>query len=299
MGFCLLAYQGTPGVNAASFDLTAVTDPDFSTRNGHFLFTEQYRLLAAAHLEANALRANFSCPTWNALGKPNIWPVNNSATPPSPGPPKIDSRAYAMPPVPLREEFQFQVTNNLGTGTEQAYGFVWLVTTDWNRNLPAGQMPIMVRCTAGYTPPALAWSGPQNLTFEQSLRGGVYAVVGAEVLSSGTQAFRLIFPRYRLYQGRKLRPGWLCQQAVGDELWPLSFIGPQYFGEWGRFHSEEPLMIETLQTASSAITPDIRLWLQFVGEDLALLQQGLGGGGIQSAPQIAGGYAQVPMLGAG
>lgn len=288
MGFALLGYQGTPGVNAASFDLSALTDPDFSQRNNHYIFTEQYALLHAYHQEASATRANFSCPTWNALGKANIWPVNVTSTVLSP--PRIDTRWDYPARIPYNEEFQFQVSNNLGSSTEQAYGFIWIITSDFSRNIPRGALPIMVRCTATYNPGSVVWSGPQALTFEQSLRGGVYAVVGAECQAASVIAFRLIFPRYKLYNGRKLRPGFLCQNAVGDLIWPQAFDGPMALGEWGRFHTFEPPQMESIMTTGASTTHELRLWLVFLGEDVSLLQGGTGGGGA--------GYGNTTPMGA-
>lgn len=291
MGMALLAYTGTPGVNASSFDLTALADPNFSQRNGHYIFTEGYRLYCAAHLEASAVRANFSVPTWNAIGKPNIYPSNVSATVPSP--PRVDVRALYPPRVPLNEEFQFQATNNLGTGTEQAWGIIQLITDDFSKGIPRGQIPIMVRATASFTPSANVWSGPQTITFEQSLRGGVYAIVGAEVQQSGAIAFRIVFPRYRLYHGRKLYPGWLCQQSLGDLIYPQELGGPLEWGEWGRFHTFEPPQLDLLNSAASAVTPEIRLWLVYLGEDVSLLSQGLGGGPAGQGNPVGAGSGMV------
>jgi len=289
MGFALLAYQGAPGVNAASFDLTAVGDPDFSQRNGHYIFTEKYNIISLAHFEASAIRSNLSAPTWNALGKMNIWPVNVSANIPTPGPPRIDERFDLPLPVPLNEEVQFQVSNNLGAATEQAWGLMQIATSDWTQNIPRGVMPIMVRATVTFNPGSLVWSGPQVLAFEQSLRGGVYAVVGAEVQAPAVIAFRLIFPRYKLYNGRKLRPGWICQQAVGDLIYPQQVDGPMAWGEWGRFHTFEPVQIESIMTTGASTAHEVRLWLQFLGEDTNLLQGGLGGGGLSTMQQQGAG----------
>lgn len=291
MGFALLAYQGLPGVNAASFDLTNVADPDFSARNGHYIFSERYQIITLAHFEASAVRANLSAPTWNALGKMNVWPVNVSANIPTPGPPRVDERFDYPIPIPINEEVQFQVSNNLGASTEQAWGILQIGTQDWSQNIPRGQMPIMVRCTATYNPGSLVWSGPQALTFEQSLRGGVYAVVGAECQGAALIAFRLIFPRYKLAYGvRKLRPGWLCQQAVGDLIYPQQVDGPMAWGEWGRFHTFEPVQIESIMTTGASTAHEVRLWLVFLGEDVGLLNQGLGGGGLPAVMSGPGNY---------
>lgn len=288
MGFALLGYQGLPGVNAVGTDLTALADPDFSTRNGHYIFTEPYQLLAAYHLETSAIGAQLVCPTWNAIGKANVWPVNRGIVTLSP--PRVDTRFDYAPFVPLNEEFQFQVSNNLGASTEQAFGFVVLGTNDWNGNIPKGQLPIVVRATVTFNPGSLVWSGPQVLTFEQSLRGGVYAVCGAEVQATNVIAFRLIFPRYKLYNGRKLRPGWLAQNAIGDLIYPLSADGPFWLGEWGRFHTFEPVQIEAIMTTGASTAFEVRLWLVFLGENLSALQAGMGGGGLQGQPQMGVGY---------
>lgn len=276
MGHALLAYQGLPGVNASSFDLTNVPDPNFSGRNGHFVFTEQYSLLAASHLETSATRANLSSGTLNAISKPNIFPSNRSATVPSN--PQVDFEYFNRLPIPVNEEIAFQVSNNLGAATEQAWGLIWLATSDWSANIPRGKSPICMRATATIVPASLTWSGGTALTFEQSPRGGVYAVVGAECQGTNLIAFRLLFPRFKLYNGRMLRPGSLCINALGDVNLSRGLIDQYWLGEWGRFHTFEPPSIEVIMTTGASTPCEIRLFCEYLGESPDLLNGGMGGG---------------------
>jgi len=277
MGFALLAYnQAAAGTNQTNLDLAAATDADFSQRNSHYIFTEPYQLLGASLVGASVTRGRFQVPTWNAIGEFGIFNANRSLQPPSN--PQFDSWIPYPPPVPVNEEFQVQINNNLSMGTEQDSAFIILGTTDWTANLPRGRMPILVRASFTLTPTINVWSGPQSLTLSQSLRGGVYAVCGATVQGTNASAFRIIFPRYRLYHGRKLRPGFLIQNAIGDVL--TNQLDPYQlaFGEWGRFHTFELPQVEVFGTTAGSITYQVFLWLVYLGEDVSQLSQGLGGG---------------------
>jgi len=270
MGFHLLAFTGTPGINASNFDLTAASDPEISQRNGHYIFTEQYQLLAGAHFEVSALRASLLAPTWNQYTRFNLWPVNRSLTTPSN--PQADFWVIRPPLIPQNEEFQAQVSNNLGAATEQANVFLWMGTQNWNQNLPAGKMPVpLMEVRLNFTTPALTanqWSGLGAVTFEQSLRGGTYAVVGVQAQGAGISAVRLVFPRAPVYHNRKLRPGTLVSQSVGDIPLSLGPYNPFVFGEWGRFSTFEPPQTEWWGTSGGAIAVEVRLWLVWLTESM-------------------------------
>lgn len=277
MGFALLNYNAAAaGVNTVNLDFTAATDPDFSIRNGHYIFTEQYRLFATAIVGASVTRGRYQVPTWNAIGELTIFNANRSLQPPSN--PQIDLYAAYPPPIPQMEEFQVQVSNNLGASTEIENAAVIILTDDWSSNLPRGRLPILVRASFTVTPTLNAWSGGQAITLSQSLRGGVYAVVGATVQGSNSMAFRIVFPRYRLYHGRKLRPGFLTQNAIGDVLSNQLVPWQLQLGEWGRFHTFELPLVEVFGTAANSTTYQVFLWCVYLGEDVSQLSQGLGGG---------------------
>lgn len=277
MGFHLAAYNAAAaGVNAVNTDMLAANDGEFSGRNNHLIFTENYRLWGATLLGASVIRGRLQAPTWNAIGEFALFNANRSLQPPSN--PQIDLWAPYPVPVPTNEEVQVQVSNNLGAATEIENAFLWLVTDDWSAQLPRGRLPILIRATFTATPTLNAWSGGQALAFSQSLRGGVYAVVGATVQGTNAAAFRIIFPRYRLYHGRKLRPGFLTQNAVGDVLTNQLDPWQMLLGEWGRFHTFEPPTVEVFGTVAGAITYQVYLWSVYLGEDVGLLMQGAGGG---------------------
>lgn len=277
MGFALLNYNATAAAaGATNVDLVAASDADFSQRNSHYIFTERYRLLGVAPVGVSVTRGRYQVPTWNAIGEATIFNVNRALTPPSN--PQADWSLQYPPEVPLNEEFQVQLSNNLGAATEIENALIWLATDDWSQNIPRGRTPLLVRATSVITPTLNAWSGPQAITLSQSLRGGVYAVVGAVVQGANSVAFRVIFPRYRLYHGRKLRPGHLVQTALGDVTNNQHYPPGMDLGEWGRFHTFELPQIEVFGTLAAAITYQVFLYLVYLGEEISQLNQGLGGG---------------------
>lgn len=262
MGFTVLPYTLATGGSVTDQDMSAVTDPEFSQRNSHYIFTEQYMLLGALYMGANATRANIQVPTWNAIGRFNIWPVNLTSAN-NLSPPRIMWLKDAPPMIPVNEEYTVKATD---TASENCAVLNWLFTPGWTRNLPAADITIPVRCTSTITQVSAGWSALGTLTFEQSLRGGVYSVIGAQVQGSGTIAFRLVFPRARYYHGRKLRPGFLCSQAIGDLPELYWYDQPFAFGEWGRFHTFEPPQMEVFSFGTSSTAHEIRLWLRYLGQ---------------------------------
>jgi hypothetical protein len=264
---CLVYNAPAAGVAASNTDMAAATDADFSQRSGHYVFTEQYKLFAAALLGVSVIRGRFQVPTWNAVGEFVLFNANRALTPPSN--PQYDLYAEMGPDIPQNEEFQVQTSNNLGTATEIENCVLLLTPQNYNSNIPStSKRPqlIPVRCTFTVTTILNGWTGPQAIAFSQSLRGGVYSVVGAACQGANSVAFRLVFPRMRMYNGRKLRPGWLTQTAIGDALpnqldpWLLRM------GEWGQFHTFEPVQAEVFGSAAASTPFQLFLWLVWLGE---------------------------------
>lgn len=260
MSFHLGAYTVLTAGAITDSGANAATDPEISQRNNHYIFTEDYRMLADAAFGATLTRANWSIPTWNQYTKMNLWPVNRSLTIPSP--PQMDYWGDAAPPIPKNEELSLLLTD---TALEQITAFIWLAPTNFSQNLPRGIDPVPVlECRVNFTASSITanqWSGLQALTFEQSLRGGVYAVVGAEFQGANLLAFRLVFPRAPIYHTRKLRPGGLCSSATGD-LMAYNLPKRQYtWGEWGRFSTFEPPQIEFWIITTGTPVVEGRLWL--------------------------------------
>lgn len=260
MGFALLSYSDATGGAVVDHDMGALVDAEFGQRNSHYVFTEQYNLLAAAAFGATMTRLNMNPPHWNAISPFNVWPINRSLNTPSPC--QIAWYDDRPPSIPMLEEFKIRDTD---TAAETTQALLWIGTSDWNRNIPAGPL-FEVRATASVAGIANVWSSLGALTFEQGLRSGVYCVVGATCWSALGNAFRLVFPHSKMYFNRKLRPGMICQNAVGDLLEAKQQIHPLMFGEWGRFHVFEPPQLELLSNTTGAATQELRMWLVYLGE---------------------------------
>lgn len=261
MSFHLLNYFVSAGAGDANVDMTAAVDSEFSRRNSHYIFSERYNLILAAHLAVSATRARFNVPTWNAIARQQIWPVNRSATPPS-YPRVMDLRDYPME-IPMNEEIAVEESNDLAMGNEDTTAFLWIAPPTWNRNLPRGEMPIMVRATGAVARTADSWSADGAITFAENLRGGVYGVIGVHCQSANLRAFRLNFIRAPVINGRKFRPGSLVTNAVGNIDDPLR-VGN--LGLWGYFHTFEPPQLQVYGDAAGADTQELRLALVYMGE---------------------------------
>lgn len=253
--------------NVANGDATAATDPELTQRNSHYLLTERYRVLAVYAAGPTMTRANIIAPLWNQITKFNIWPVNRSANIPSP--PQLDWWLLKPPPLPQNEEIQVQVTNTAGVADQNTV-FLWLAPDNWTANLPAGRDPLPVfearltMTTAALT--ANAWSGLGTPTFEQSLRSGTYAIVGAVFQATNLMMARFVFPRAPTYRNRKLRPGYLATNAIGDLELQVLPENKFVWGEAGRFSTVELPQLEFWSNTAGAATLESRWWLVWINE---------------------------------
>jgi hypothetical protein len=274
----LLAYTGnsTPAVN--NLDMTALTDADFSIRNGHYIFTESYRV-AYLFAQSNTMTdSRLLTPTYAALNSDGFRIAGFQQKAGIGGVPTLADRLVAQPLlIPQMEEFQFQGSKSSAVA-EQLWGLMSLITDGWNRNLDSGPQIMMEATTASFTPTANAWSGPVPLIMNANPRGGVYAVIGASLQQTAdVLAFRMIFPRSSMYNNRKLRPGWIAQNAVGSFEDVITQVDRFHLGTWGYFHTFELPTIEVLATTSAAMTPIFRMWTVYLGGDLNLLNQKIAG----------------------
>ena len=243
--FHVLAYNRASS-NDSNTAMSAVTDPVFSQRNSHFVFSEQYMMLACAAFGATNTETRLNMPSVNAISRHNIWPINESLTPASF--PRIQDLKEVPFFVPMNEEMSWEVTD---AGTEETDVILWVAPVNWSANLPqanAVNRRLVLRFTITYTMVQHAWGGPAAITFEQTPRGGWYCVNAAYAQSSNAIAFRLFFPRAPTIGGRILRPGGLVSHAVGDMITPNFY---HRLGEWGRFHTFEPPQYEEYSDAAA------------------------------------------------
>jgi hypothetical protein len=82
-------------------------------------------------------------------------------------------------------------------------------------------------------------------------------------MEANSHAFLLNFPRQPQVNGRKLFPGWVCNNAIGNIPYPQN---RQWLGHWGTFHNFEPPTLSIWSTAAGAGTEEVRLDLVFHGD---------------------------------
>lgn len=256
---------------ATNSDMTAATDTEMSVRNSHYIFTERYRMLAAALVGVSVIRGRIQVPKWNSVGEFVLFNANRALQPPSN--PQWDDYRSIAPEIPTNEEFQVQASNNLAMMTEVENCVVQIADDSWTQNIDRGEQTMMIRATSAITTVANVWTGAQAITLSQSLRGGVYAIVGTAVQGTNAVAYRWIFPRNKLYHGRRLRPGGLMQTAIGDNL---SNNTPPWLMPWGvqgYFHTFELPSIELFGTAAATVTYQIFFMIVRLGEDPSILNR--------------------------
>lgn len=270
----LLAYTASNPGATANNDMAALVDPDFSQRNNHYIFTESYRIGYLMAQSTGMTDARLLTPTYAALNSDGFRIASFQQVAGIGGVPTLADRLIHQPlMVPQMEEFQFQGSKT-AVGAAQQFGLMSLITDGWSANLEHGPQMMFEATTASFTPAANVWSGPQALVFNSNPRGGVYCTIGASLQQTAdTLAFRMIFPRSSMYNNRKLRPGWVAQNAIGSFEDVITQVNRFHLGIWGYWHTFEPPQIEVLATTSAAMTPIFRFWNVYLGGDLNLLNQ--------------------------
>lgn len=265
MYFHTAAYSESLGAVTNS-DVDAVADEILQRRNAHLIFSEPFDLIAAQPFGDTLTRLRFANPSLTVRGTSHMWPLMRSAVNVS------RPRPYDLRDMPLRmpqnEELTLEATLT-AAGPVQAGAVLWFAKPQWTRSLPAGIEQLLVRATAVVAAGSeTTWTALAPLVMERDLFNGVYAVVGCAVTAANARAFRLDFPSQRVVEGRKLRPGGLVEDAVGDFSWEAQMLG---LGEWGRFHTFELPSIQVLADAAGG-TYEIRLAVVYLGSDQALLR---------------------------
>lgn len=256
-----LAFRGLNSVlgyyvsnNGLLTDTPAITtnETSFSARNGHWIFTEQYDLFAIFAAGATLTAVQIFDSTYNAINIPQIYPVNLAITPLA-NPNLLDLRAQPWP-IPQNEEFAMQISGGAG-GAEPDYALLWVTpsgTAPWMTAPPPntlGAPRIYANVTATVALTATAWSPFVTINFVNPLKGGAYQVNGAWWIVAHALAYRHNFVKAPLYQGRKLFPGSLVENAYGNV--PLKH-GDAWAGAHGRFNNFELPQVCFLGTTTEA-----------------------------------------------
>lgn len=266
-----IAYNNSACAAGAENALNAVTDPDITQQSSEYIFTGDYKLLAAALFGVSVQYGRYDVAEWNGRGRPNIFAANRGATPPADS--IFDFYGPVAPDIPKNQILTVRATNNLGTGTEAETAILQIGTPDWSLNQPQGMYDIILRATAAITPTINAWNESNAITFDAAPLGGVYAVLGCLVVGGNAIAYRLNFPRTRLYGGRRLRPGGIVVSSWGNV--PLNGVRDPFsqFGVLGAFHTFEPPTLGIFGEAASNTTYNVFLKCRFLGQQVSLLDQ--------------------------
>lgn len=269
--FHLLSYQASTAGATTLVAASMVADGAIAQGTTGYRFTETYRLLGAYAGGASLTQTEFSSPTLNGLSKWNLWPLNLSLN--VPGNPQIDDYRPFAPILPQYEDFSLLVSDSAVGGEKQMF-HCWIGTQNWSPDLGilqsmyGGGDPYIGRrmtlnCTPTLNKGAQAWGADAALTFEQLPRGGVYAVIGGECVAAACSAWRINFTRQPLYQnGRKLFPGDIVQQAVGDV--PKK-QGRNWLGVWGVFHTWELPFASLFGQAAGTVAVNLNLDVVYLG----------------------------------
>lgn len=264
MPFHLAMYSESLG-QVTDSDTDAAADDVFErTGNTRLRFSQPMQIIAAWASGTTLTRMNFANSSLTIRGRPNIWPIDRSATPADP-PNVMDLRAHPIK-LPLHEELQVNSTTD-AVGPARVELALWLTPRPWQPKPVTGERVGVCRATSTTTGGgAGAWSNAIALAFDRELFTGVYAVVGGAVFIAAAQAFRIRFPVTPEIQGKQYRPGGLTQNALDTNPNRMQL---SELGEWGRFHTSE---LPSLQTFGAAGASEVRLDLMYLGDDFSLLR---------------------------
>lgn len=250
--FNLVACYASVAQNAALTNLTPVTDSIVTIQNSRFIFPATMQIAAVQGLIDTGSRMRINTPSLRSIALPEMYPVKITAGQGTN--PVIIGPMWGTLSIPMNDEFGFDVSR-AGAGAADCFAGLWYAP---GRVQPPGGPVITMRATAAITLTVGTWV-TANLTFDQSLPFGKYAVVGMTAICTSGVFARLAFPGQTQY-----RPGVPVVEAYA------SYVNPQVFrmgnfGQFGQFDSTAQPLIEILGLAAGAQTAVILLDLIKIG----------------------------------
>jgi len=238
--FHLLAYTSGALVTATpNFDVPALNDDIFviATATNHFLMDDVVSVLAAFASAVTLDRARIVLPSYRNLGLPFIRPMQVGVLPAS----DPNVARWLDNPITLgvNEDVAIEATV-AAVGPERGTFLLWVAKQ--LESIPGGQI-FPLRFTSVTAAVANAWTTLQ-ITLDQALPPGRYALVMSEVLSTNGIAHRWIVPN-QLY-----RPGQLSFATTGLRTHKMFF---EYeLGLWGTFQSTTLPRLQVLCNGADA-----------------------------------------------
>lgn len=234
----LACFYGSVAASQTDLTINPVTDGYLTIGTSGLLLPDTMRIVKAYVGGLGLTQARINVPSLRAISQPRIHPINAALYPVDDAP--IQVYGDRGPRIMRSEGVTLAVTTDATAGPNFQHGFLWLASA--NVAAPFGDITT-IRATTTVTQVAGAWS-PGNITLEQDLPAGSYAVVGLDAVGAATQAIRLRFP------GATLAPGVLCQQAAGQFFLNTFRYGAS--GQFGVFENSLPPTIELIGAAGAA-----------------------------------------------
>ena len=241
----LSLYSSTPGAASTLADVPAVQDPAVTLTNGHPIFPVPIQCVGAYAGGALTLtRAQLTTPKLRAITPTNLRPLDVVAVPSS-RPPLIE---YFRHPIGLNPIDENQVLASTSAIAATPL-LIAILFGDGNFNVPPGDM-FTIHASQSIATVANAWTAG-NITLDQPLPAGRYAVVGMDTFGTGEVFSRLIFPN------QVWRPGNLAGATA-------AFIGSRYarwgnLGVLGEFESFAQPQLDCFNQTGGAQTVDLMM----------------------------------------
>lgn len=237
--FNLVAFFASVPQNSALLNLTPVTDPLVTIQNNRLIFPTEVDIAAVNAVIVDGSRARINTPSLRNIALPEIYPVKITAGQGTN--PVMQGPMWGTLRIPRNDQFGIDVSR-AGAAAADCFAAIWYAPRQ-----PAAPMGpvITMRATAAVTLTVGTWV-TANLTFDQALPYGKYAVVGMFAQIANGMYARLAFPGETQY-----RPGVPTVDAYGSYVNPQMFRWGE-FGLFGMFDSTAQPLIEVMGNTAGA-----------------------------------------------
>lgn len=241
--FKLVAYRESVAASQTDNDDAAIQGQGDFVTNAHHAFDRDVNVVGAYASGIGRTRARIDVPDLRDVSAFHIRPLNRVLLPAT----DYNFCDLRRRPVRIRrnQEVRILTTTDATAGPNNQH--TGLIVHDLNWAIPEGD-PYIIRATGTTTLVAGAWT-LVTLTFDDALKPGRYAIVGAEVLCATGIFFRLSFIGDTYW-----RPGGICLQDEGQRPY-YAFMSPSQgidgigMGKWGEF---ENIFLPTVEILANA-----------------------------------------------
>lgn len=220
-------------------ELDPISDDVLGVANNHFRSSGDLRIFAAFALGEQLDVARVVTPSLRQIAPTQIRPLTSAAA--IGGDPNVAEWLRHPVVVPAAEENAVQAVHGAGTPKE-ARAVLWVARAP--APAPSGQV-VTMRAWSFDATTANQWTDV-NLTWDDPLAQGTYAVVGSECVSANALAHR-----WKFGDDQSFRPGGITQPVHGDRT-HVYFYRPGALGVWGTFGAAVMPRLQILSTATSA-----------------------------------------------